>query len=71
MKKLKIDSQASKCEWWETPLGTFHVEIVAKSSETAQNCRKYLPWMSKFLLMGFDGKKQPKQKAKTPTTEVK
>jgi len=55
MGKLKITPQAESVVWFEQPLGTFHLEIKAKSAETAENYRKFLPLVEKFLLMGWNG----------------
>lgn len=55
MSKLRITPQAKTIQWYEEPLGTFHLKIVSANSEAASNCRKYLPLIEKFLLLGWNG----------------
>lgn len=55
MAKLRIMPQAESVEWFEDPLGTFHLKIKAKDSEAINNYRKFLPMVQKFLLSGWDG----------------
>jgi len=58
---VEIKQQANSFIWHEPRLGLFQIQIVTANAEGAENCRRWLPLIEKFMLQGLKLKQKPSQ----------